>query len=294
MNEATTFGLSEAELAVRRGTLGASEIGAVLGVNPWSSAHDVWMAKVLGVEKERSEAMDLGNEIEPAILGVYARRYGKRVTRGRYMLGPEPWMSATPDAHIEGGGLVEAKLAGLRTLWMYGAPDTDESESDAAPMHYVTQALWQMAVTGEPFVHIAVLMGTEFRRYTIRPNPRVQAAMVERGRQFWHDHVVPGVPPPVDASEGAREMLKRLYPKSHGPRLEADASLEQLVAELVDARRAVAEATATKQLAENRIKEALGAAPGAYGDGWTIRYATTKTGSRPFVLTHLGEKESAH
>jgi putative phage-type endonuclease len=288
-----SFGLSREDLALRRHTLGASEIAAVLDLNPWMSMHDVWTAKVLGTEKERTEAMDLGNELEAAILGVYCRRYGREVRRGRYTVGAEPWMSCTPDAHVVGGGLVEAKLAGLRTLWMYGTPDTDEQESDAAPVHYVAQALWQMEITGEPFVHVATLMGTEFRRYTIRPNPGVQRAMVERGRQFWHDYVLTKREPPADHSDGAREMLKRLYPRSSAERVAATPELENVARELLAARRTHAAAERAKKAAENRMKQLLKDASGAFGEGWTVRYATTKANTRPFVFEHEREDDDA-
>jgi putative phage-type endonuclease len=285
-------GLSAEDLARRRNTLGSSEIGTVCGVNPYASMHDVWMSKCLGVETEPNEAMTLGNLIEPTIVAIWCNRYGKSTSKGRYAIGPEPWISATPDAYIDGeDGLVEAKLVGLRQLWMWGQGDTDATESDAIPMYYLTQCHWQMLVTGRSFVKLAALMGTEFRTYTIRANPDVQAKLVARGRDFWHRYVVTKTPPPVDASDGAREMLKRLYPKSGADAIPADAKLQELAECLLQAREDLARATAAKQLWENQIKSLLGEARGAFAEDWRIRYATTKAGQRPFVFDHMREKE---
>jgi putative phage-type endonuclease len=276
--------LSDEDKARRRATLGSSEIAAVAGVNPYATMHNVWLSKVHGIEFEGNEQTVLGNLLEPTIFAIYAERYNRVLRKGGYMVGPEPWMAATPDAHIEGGGLVEAKLVGLRSIWMWGPGNSDDHESDEVPLHYLCQAQWQMAVTGESFVDVSALMGTEFRSYTIRANPGVQAKLIAHGRDFWERYVLTGTAPPVDGSEGSREMLKRLYPRSGGDYLQATPKLEALAADLRDARAAFEAAQIEKARCENVLKSELGAAPGVLGDGWKIRYSTTRAGSRPFVF----------
>jgi putative phage-type endonuclease len=286
-------GLTEAELAQRRTTLGASEIAAVAGVNPYATMHNVWLAKCRGVEVESNEAMELGTLLEPVILAIYANRYGLTLARGQYTLGPEPWMSATPDARRSDGGLCEAKLVGLRSIYQWGAGNTDDQESDEVPLHYLAQAQWQLACTSEPFVDISALLGTEFRSYRIRPNERVQQGLRDRGREFWERYVLTGTPPPVDASEGARAMLKALYPRSAAEPIAATPELEALAEDLRAAREALAAAEAEKRLRENQIKSLLGEASGVFGPGFRIRYATTKAGTRPFVYEGRDERKSA-
>lgn len=285
-------GLTDEEKARRRATLGSSEVAAVVGVNPYASIHQVWLSKVHGVDFEGNEATVLGNLLEPSIFAIYSDRYGRTLRKGEYTVGPEPWISATPDAYIDEPtreGLVEAKLVGLRSLWMWGPGNTDEEESDAVPLHYLCQAHWQMHVTREPFVDLSALLGTEFRTYRIRRNEEVEGQLVEKCRDFWFRHVVTKQEPPVDGSEGAREMLKHLYPKDGAEPVEADAQLEELARSLAEARAAFDEAEKKKRLHENEIKAVLKDARGAHGDGWRIRYATTKAGKRPFCFEH--EKE---
>ncbi len=280
--------------AARRKTLGASEIAAVAGVNPYASMHTVWLAKVHGVEFEGNEQTMLGQLLEPAVVAIYCDRYGKSVTKGHYSIGPEPWISATPDYEIEGeDGLVEAKLVGLRSMWMWGQGNTDTEESDAVPLHYLAQCQWQMLVRGKSFVHLSALMGTEFRSYTIRANATVQGGLLARGRDFWDRYVVTGKEPPVDGSEGAREMLTKLYPRAGGDVVAATPELEELADALLQAREAVKQAEYEKQLRENQFKAQLRDARGAFGNGWRIRYANTKSGSRPFVFEHEREKGKA-
>ena len=287
-------GLTDEEKRIRRASLGSSEIAAICGVNPYASCHNVWLSKCRNVDFEGNEATMLGNLLEPAIFAIYADRYKRRLRKGVYTLGPEPWMSATPDAHImeEGGGLVEAKLVGLRSIWMWGTGNTDQQESDSIPLHYLTQAHWQMIVTGEPFVDVSALMGTEFRSYTVRTDPELQAKLVQRGEVFWKKYVLTGEPPPVDGSDGASSMLRALYPKSGPPAVAADKEIEDLAEHLLAAREAVTAAETEKKRLENVIKARLGDASGAFGDGWRLRYSTTKAGSRPFVFQHEKEKQT--
>jgi predicted phage-related endonuclease len=194
-------------------------------------------------------------------------------------------MSATPDALIVGeSGVVEAKLVGFRSIWMWGPGSVEGKESDAVPHHYLTQALWQLEVTGRLYVDIAALMGTEFRTYRIHRNEALQTAMVARCEDFWFKYVVTGHEPPPDASEGCREVLKRLYPHSQAEPVQADHAMEELAERLRAARKAADEAARERTLYENQLRAILKDARGAHGKGWRIRYAEQSNGKRPFVF----------
>ena len=279
-------------LDIRRATLGSSEISAVVGVNPYQTIHTVWSSKMGFGDFEGNEATELGNALEPAILAIYCKRYDREVRKGVYTVGPEPWMAATPDAHVvpkagepEEGG-VEAKLVGLRSIWQWGPGNADGYESDNVPLHYLTQAFWQMAVMGWKWVDIAALLGTEFRTYRIRRNEKTQANLIAQGRRFWTNHVLTRTPPPVDGSEGAKEMLAKLYPRSGGERLRSTPELDAIAEEILLASNASEEAAFRHEDAKNKMRSAVGEAPGAFGDKWTLNYSFTKTGSRPFKFTH--------
>jgi putative phage-type endonuclease len=286
-------GLTAQEIALRRHTIGSSEIGAIVGVNPYQSAHQVWMAKVLGVEFEGNETARMGQLLEPTILAIYADRYDVELQRGVFTVGAEPWISCTPDAHRldDEGGLCEAKLVGLRQLWMWGPGNSDGHESDAIPAYYLTQAYWQLEVTGAPYVDVSALLGTEFRSYRIRRNTVMQSRLVNLARDFRERYVLTSAPPPVDGSDGAREMVRALYPKSGGPAVSDSPELDEMAESLRAAREALEVAEKEKRLHENRMKFVLGDARGAHGRKWRVRYAVTKSGSRPFCFEHNDERE---
>lgn len=293
--------LSAENLERRVHTLGSSEVAAVLGLNPYATAHQVWLAKCMGETFDGNERTELGQLLEPTIMGLYCGRYSKKIKRGDYTVGPEPWMSCTPDGLIvndngieiceDEAPLCEAKLVGLRTLYQWGPGNTDEQESDAIPVHYLVQALWQLGCRPRaPYVDVSALLGTEFRSYRIWRDDRTIQNMIDRAGEWWRAYVVTKTPPPVDGSDGAAQMLKRLFPTGAGERLKADEKLEALAADVVAARKALENAETAERLAVNRMKEAVGSAAGAYGDGWNLRFKTQSDGKRPFVLKAATEK----
>lgn len=286
--------LTEHDLRKRAKSLGASEIAAVMGISEYASPHTIWARKVgLLPEFSGNEATEIGNALEPVIASMYCQRYGRTVTKGGYTVSAtEPWMSATPDFHIVGGGLLECKVVGFRMIYRWGQGNNDAIDSDAVDVSYLMQAVWQLIVTGEPFNHVSALMGTELRQYTVRGNERLADAMVNKGRRFWHDHVLANVPPPVDGSDGATEMLKAMYPKAGAPAVRADVEIEDMVSMLVKARAGAKDADRAQTMIENQIKERIKDAGGAWGDGWRINWTETKAGTRPFKLVHDGEKKA--
>lgn len=281
--------LTAQEVEIRRHYLGASEIAAVIGVNPHMSMHQVWLSKMGLADFEGNAATEAGSDFEPVILQRYARHHGVEIRIGKHTVGPEPWMSCTPDAHVVGGGMVEAKLVGFEAAWEWG------SESDGAPWRYLVQGQWQLMVTGEPFVDLAAQMGTRAPRYIrVWPDVGLQRELLERGREFWSSFVVPQTPPPVDGTEGARLMLAKLYPTHRADRfVRADGEAEALAAQLLGIREVYDATVHEERRLENRLKEIMGDAETLLGSAWKCVWKASKTGTRRFLFKHQAEKKVA-
>jgi putative phage-type endonuclease len=281
--------LTPEQVEQRRHSLGASEIAAVIGVNPHMSMHQVWLSKMGLADFAGNDATEAGTDFEPVIIQRYARHHGVEVRPGAYMTGPEPWMSCTPDAHVIGGGMIEAKLVGFDAAWEWG------SEHDGAPWRYLVQGQWQLMVTGEPFVDIAAQMGTRAPRYIrVHHDRALQAELRERGREFWFNYVTTGEAPPVDGTEGAREMLSKLYPAHRADRfLHADGEAEALAAQLLGIREVYDATVHEERRLENRLKEIMKDAQTLIGNEWKCVWKAQKDGKRPFKFKHQAEKKVA-
>lgn len=274
-------GLTAEQRARRSQGIGASEIAAIVGLNPWRSAHDVWLIKRGLVDEAESVQTRMGSRVERCVLDEYQAETGAALAYPGTVAHPrEPWMLATPDALVEAERrAVEVKCVGWRSAFHWG------EDADAIPDYYRPQVAWQLEVFGLEEAHVAAWIGgSDFRIYTVRRNPTLAAALIEAGRRFWFDHVLTGDPPPVDGSDGARRMLSELYPRNTKPLLRATDEHDALADCLQRARVAFEEAELAKRAAEHALIAAIGDADGIYSDAWRATYRATKTGARRLLF----------
>jgi len=269
--------LTAAQRAIRRSGITASDVRALVGEDPYGrTAHDVYVSKVHEEEPlAESEAMALGNELEPIILRRLARKIGL------YLLRRDPdtltvrhrvhvTHVATPDAFLAMTAVhgVEA-LGEVKAVGLHNAHDWGPS-GEELPDWVTIQATWQAYVADVPLVHVGALIGTDVRVYRVVPDPELVAVLVEAADRHWTDHVVPRLPPPVDGSEGARRMLRARWPRERLDVLRAGAPAEALARRYFEASRSKASAEAAAELARQQLMELVGEHAGIVGDGWRL------------------------
>lgn len=177
--------------AARRGTLGASEAAAALGLaDAYLSPVDLWLRKVgLAADEPPTWRMKKGLALEPLLLEEYRQRHGAgcALHPQRYFAGgPRPWLSCTLDALAvpEGGGgppyAVELKaVTDRRGEW--GEPGTAE-----VPDRYLVQVYHQMAVTGVRLAHVFAAVDDREPRLWVVPWDETVAGRVLAGEDaFW-------------------------------------------------------------------------------------------------------------
>jgi predicted phage-related endonuclease len=279
--------LTEAEIAQRVHSIGSSEVAAVLGINPHCSPHQVWLSKMGLADFEGNDATEAGNDFEEVILRRLARHNRVELLPSRHVIGPEPWITSTPDAFIRGGGIAEAKMVGWHSMWMWG------SEADGVAYPYLCQVQHQLLCSKEPFCLVGAQMGTEHRYYRVLPDAELQAIIIEQLRAFWFSYVVPRVPPPVDESAGATEMLRKLYPRSEKAFRFATPEENALAARIVAAEEIADAKAAVVAKLKNEMRHAVTDWERVIGDGWRVRYKTSANKQRPFYFEPQKKNESA-
>lgn len=285
--------LNAKQQEMRRHGIGASEIAAVNNLSPYQKPIDVYLEKRGEAKRETTEAMELGNELEPIICRRALRKLGLRdALYGETRAHPrEPIALATPDFLLpeRPGAALQCKSVTYRTMHHWG----EELDDRGVPLYYVAQVQQEMEVWDLDVVYVAALMaGYETRIYEVRRDAEVGRALVESARRFWHDHVEAGVPPPVDGSRSSEEWLRRRYGRSTDTVLEADADVAALVETFREACVAMGKAKRLRTLYEQRIKELMGGASVLKGDGWKITWREQKGRvSWKDVATELGASE---
>lgn len=192
--------ITATQLEQRKSRLGSSDMAAVLGVDPFRNAYDVWLEKTgkLEAETKESEAMRMGTLLEPAVLAYAEDEIGK-LTRNQFRSAKDvdfP-MGANIDAIVVATGEpVEAKTSGLRT----GIPfeNWGDSLSDQVPDRVIVQATFHILCLAEikSVCHVPALLGGRgFDRFIVPYDADIADAIKTEGHNFWHKHVLADIPP---------------------------------------------------------------------------------------------------
>ncbi|MFJ2000310.1 YqaJ viral recombinase family nuclease [Streptomyces chartreusis] len=202
--------------AARANGIGGSEIAAVVGLSPYESRFSLWHRKkgVIGPVEE-SEEMYWGKEHEPAICRRFAREHPEWFVRGAFTYAhpDRPWQIANPDrnlwptdSHIDDripAAVLEAKTARDDTGW-------GKDGSDDIPVHYRSQALWYMDVTGARRAFVAVLIaGSEYREYTVDFDEAEAQLLRDAGARFMDD-LARGNRPDIDGHSATYQAIREI------------------------------------------------------------------------------------
>ena len=194
-------------LLERRKGIGGSEAAAVVGLNPWASPFSVWADKLGKLdEKETSEAMRQGTDLEDYVARRFMEATGKKVKQSGFMYRNPvyPWALANVDRLIVGeeAGL-ECKTTSQLNLRKF--------KDGEYPANYYCQCQHYMAVTGCKRWYLAVLIySTDFKIFEIERDEDEIAALMDAERRLW-DCVQRLTPPETDGSKATTETLGQLY-----------------------------------------------------------------------------------
>lgn len=266
-----TTDISHAEwLEWRKKGIGGSDAGAILGLNPYSSAFQVYCDKKGLVNTEvDNEAVRQGRALEEYVAQRFCEEKGLKVKRCNYLVqNPEhPYMIADVDRLLfrENAGL-ECKTASPMTKVDYAAGEI--------PPQYYAQCVHYMAVTGAQYWYIAILViSRSFHLFRIDRDESEISALIDRERDFWHGNVLAGVTPEADGSDQAGKVIQRLYrgDPAEPPAIlyGSEGNIERIRALDTEIRALTKEQDALKQAIQMQMREAtVGTA-----EGYTVKYA---------------------
>lgn len=199
-------------LEYRRTGIGGSDASTIVGLNPYSSPYYLFCDKMGALpEKDDTEAMRQGRDLEQYVADRWMERTGKTCRRNNYMWRSTrwPWMLADIDREIVG------ENAGLecKTTSPYNKHDFAGGE---VPLTYYAQCQHYMAVMGFDRMYLAVLvLNRGFYDFVIdRDDDEIEALAAAEG-EFW-DLLRREEPPPIDGSEATQDALRLMYPEEDG------------------------------------------------------------------------------
>lgn len=210
----TTADMSRDEwLDARRAGIGGSDVGAIMGFNQYKSAYQVFLEKTgQYYEDVDNEAVYFGNALEDFVAQEFTKRTGKKVRRlNKMLVHPEhDFMLANLDRVVVG----ERAVLECKTASEYVK---DDWEGEEIPASYLCQVHHYLAVTGFEKAYIAVLVGgNKFIWKEIERDEEFIQILIDREKDFWENHVLKDVAPPIDGSDATNELIKKMYPQDDG------------------------------------------------------------------------------
>jgi putative phage-type endonuclease len=272
--------LSIEQLELRRTKITATDATAIVGVNPWRTALDVYVDKVEGSSFMGNMATRIGDRAEALIMDLLAEECGLVLAPATTEVHPIcGWAAATPDRLVlaePGGprvGVAEAKCVGFRQAAQWG----DSGDLDDVPDYVLVQVQWQMICTRTRKAHVAALLGTELRVYEVAHDEDLALSLLEACDEFRRTHWEARIPPPATTPE-ATAAIARLYPRCKGVMAQADDAAEWAAEKYLRARAARMSAEAEEEAAKASLMAAIGEREGIEGVGWRATWKAPKGG----------------
>ncbi len=206
---------SEEWLELRKQGIGGSDIGTIIGANPYESAYTLWH-KRLGLipESDLSDnlAVWLGNVLEEPILRRFEQRHPELevFTVGSYRNKKHDFMQANPDALFRNKntgewGIIEVKTG--RNPW------------DDVPPSYRAQVQWYLTVFGMSKAYIVGFVGYQWEERRIESDSFEAAHLVTEAKRFLNA-VKTASKPDWDGSDSTLETTRMMNPDIDGTTIE--------------------------------------------------------------------------
>ena len=205
----STLNLSKEDwLRYRKCGITGTDAGAILGLNPYRSAFQVYYDKISDTIGDiDNEAMRQGRDLEDYVAQRFTEATGLKVRRANaiYQSEEHPLLLADFDRLIVG------QKAGLecKTVSPFSA---DKWADGKIPAHYMAQVNHYLAVSGFDCWYIAALIfGKELVIHKITTDKEVLNNLIAKEEHFWKYNVMPEIPPVPTGSEGDTQQINQLY-----------------------------------------------------------------------------------
>lgn len=193
-------------LEIRSRGLGGSDIGTVLGLNPYKSIYQLWLEKTGQVKPPDISdriAIQVGNELEDLVARLFTQETGLKVQRDNktHFHKKYDFMLANIDRKIVG----ERALLECKTTSAFNA---EQWKNDEVPASYLMQVQHYLNVLDYDKAYIACLIGNhDFVWKEIKRDQELIDLYTKQATSFWNDNVLKNIAPEIDGSMVTKEAL---------------------------------------------------------------------------------------
>lgn len=291
----STLEMSKEEwLLSRQEGIGGSDIGAIIGVNKWSSPLRVYLSKKeppREIEDENSiERMFWGNALEDVVARTFAERMNEegkdfKVTKSNATWGLEEidWARASLDRLIyskeRGRGILEVK-----TTSAYGK---DEWENSKVPDSYMAQLQWYMGILNIKWGYFAVLIGGQkLLIKEVEFDQEIFDNLLEAGKDFWENNILKNNMPAPSGNDTDETWVKEQTGSSDSRYKieELSGATDEQIKDWLEKKELEKAVIKERKAVEQQIKLKFGTAEKMLTNLYELTYKTDVKGARRFKV----------
>lgn len=275
-------------LAVRNKGIGGSDVGAICGVSPFTSARQVYFNKTGQFDEAMQpgaasrERMHFGHLLEPIVADEFARREltadknraGWTLTElGATVCHKDcAWMRANVDRLIldENG-----RIVGILECKTTSEYNNEEWENGDILLSYIYQLNWYMYILDIKWGAFACLVGgNKFYSYEVYRNDELlQETILPAVHNFWHNNVLALVEPELQAVDTVFANDNYGEVKKNSEIVLEDEESDALAAVVFECKAKIKELEKTLEEAQNRLKDRLRENEIGYCRNYTVKWS---------------------
>lgn len=200
-------------LKYRMNGIGGSDAGAVIGLNPYKSAYELWAEKTGKLPGfDGNLTTEVGTYLEDFVAKLFEKETGKTVRRKNRIITNTDY----PFAFGNVDRVITRENSFLECKTTNSFPAIKKMRSGDFPEQWYAQVVHYMAVGNFDKAYLAVLINCrEFKVFELERDEDEIRALMCAEQEFW-DKVQKNEPPAADGTESTSETLTALYPEANG------------------------------------------------------------------------------
>ena len=256
--------------------LGGSDMGTILGINPYKSPYRLWLEKTGRlVPDDISDTIPVmvGHLCEEAVAQLYTHETGNKVEEAlvSFMCKEYPFLKGHVDrlcSDLPDRGL-ECKTTSHHNKYNYLKGEV--------PPYYYAQCQFYMMMTGRKHWDLSTLRdNNEFFVNPTSYDRNYCAIMLTAAVHFWNYNVLGDNPPPIDGSESTKEAINKLYPHASSKQTVDLESAESIIDERENAVQQIKSWTKIKNRCDSTLKDMLGDHEAGESGRYYVTYRNSK------------------
>ena len=192
---------------LREKRIGGSDVGAILGVNPYKSIVDVYVDKTEGSNFKGNELTHWGHMLEGTILKEFSNKHKELIVYEVPYSVVNDFLIANLDGALKDKETGDYGVLEIKTTSIWNKKDW---EDDVIPQYYYAQVQHYLMLTGYKFAYIAVLIGGQlYKEFKIERSEEDINLIKNKATEFYQENLLKKIPPMPDGSDAYMEHLKK-------------------------------------------------------------------------------------